>query len=260
MQFSRILFYEKGYQEPIDARSIKRILHAFPRSYSDIVEIIVENSEDLTERAFKFNVALLLPSFGMTRRGAFAGMRVDKEGNIEDQTGVIDLCWKEIGDGLQNVRKFIDENVEVHRRSRRLMELSTVQRDHVIEKTCGLFTKICEIGAKKGQIRSTRVGASKILFAALPEVALPVDNLEWDEVFRTDDYGEVLTTMTNEIDEWERKTENHLDDLDTHQSTTLPSIYNVMAMSIRPLEKLPISESRKKYLAYLEKSSKHVQR
>jgi len=254
MKFSKVLFYEEGYREPIDHRSVTRLLRAFPRSYSEVVEIIVENSESLTENAFRFNVASLMPSFGMTRKGAFEGIGVDKEGRVHDRTSVIDLCWKEIGDGLQNIRRYIDENAVVHKRSRRLAELSTVQRDYVIRKTCNLFAGLCGIGVRRGQIRSARVGASKILFATLPEVALPVDNMEWDHVFKTDDYGEILTTMTDEIDEWERITNKHLDDLDPHQPTTLPSIYNVLAMSIRPLEKLPMSEIRRKYYAYLKKS------
>ena len=78
-----------------------------------------------------------------------------------------------------------------------------------------------------------RVGASKILFAVLPEVALPVDNSEWKYVFKTAEYRVVLSTMVNEIDEWERKTGMHLDTLDPN--TTLPSIYNIMAMAARPL-------------------------
>ena len=254
MQFPKILFYEEGYREPLDYRSVSRLLQAFPRRYTEVVEITVKNSESLNEKAFRFNVALLMPSFGMTRRGAFEGIRLDKEGDIQDPDNVIGLCWKEIGDGLQHVRRYIDENAASQKRSRRLAELSIIQRGYVIRKTCKLFTGLCEIGVRRGQKRRARVGASKILFAALPEVALPVDNLEWDHVFKTDDYGDILTIMTDEIDEWERKTNKHLDDCDPHQPTTLPSIYNVLAMSIRPLERLPKSKILRQYYKYLKKS------
>lgn len=178
MHFSKVLFYEEGYREPIDYRSVTRLLGAFPRSYSEVVEVIVENSESLTENAFRFNIASLMPSFGMTRKGAFEGIRLDREGRVHDRTGVIDLCWKEIEDCLRNIRTYIDDNAAAHKRSRRIAELSTLQRDHVIRKTCDLFAGLCEIGARRGQIRSARVVASKVLCASLPEVALPVDNLE----------------------------------------------------------------------------------
>jgi len=254
MQFTKILFHEEGYLEPLDYRSVSRLLRAFPRSYSEVVEIIIKNSESLTEKTFRFNAALLMPSFGMTRKGAFVGIGLDKEGGIYDRYDIIGLCWKTIGDGLQHIRQYIDENAAAYKRSRRLAELSTIQRDYVVRKTCELFVRLCEIGVRRGQIRRARVGASKILFAALPEVALPVDNLEWDYVFKTNDYGETLVIMTNEISEWERKTSKHLDDLDPHQPTTLPSIYNILAMSVRPLERLPKSRVLKQYYEYLRKS------
>ena len=48
------------------------------------------------------------------------------------------------------------------------------------------------------------VGASKLLFSALPEVALPVDNIQWRKLFKTVDYSDVICLMGNEIIEWER--------------------------------------------------------
>jgi hypothetical protein len=42
------------------------------------------------------------------------------------------------------------------------------------------------------------VGASKILFAVLPEVAQPIDNSQWLNVFRTIDYGDIIMAMAAE--------------------------------------------------------------
>ena len=78
------------------------------------------------------------------------------------------------------------------------------------------------------------VGASKVLFAVLPEVALPVDNAEWKKVFRTIDYRDIITTMTEEIVEWEKNTRTRLNACDPGDCLTLPAIYNVMAMEARP--------------------------
>ena len=79
-----------------------------------------------------------------------------------------------------------------------------------------------------------RVGASKILFSVFPEIALPVDNSEWDNLFRTHDYEKILQLMTDEIIEWENESKVNLETLYPNSPTTLPSVYNVMAMKARP--------------------------
>ncbi len=89
----------------------------------------------------------------------------------------------------------------------------------------------------------TPVAASKVLFATLSEIALPVDNLEWDQVFRVEKkqrekaggYAKILSTMIREIKEWENKSERQLEELSLEQTTTFPAIYNILAMSVRPL-------------------------
>ena len=79
------------------------------------------------------------------------------------------------------------------------------------------------------------VGASKILFSVLPEIVLPIDNAEWLHVFKTVDIGDVLHGMVFDIQKWEGITGRQLNDLDHSQRlTTLPSVYNVMAMDARP--------------------------
>jgi len=79
------------------------------------------------------------------------------------------------------------------------------------------------------------VGASKILFAVLPEIVLPIDNSQWLHVFKTVDIGDVIKGMAYEIRYWESKTGKKLNETDrSRQLTTLPSVYNVMAMAARP--------------------------
>jgi hypothetical protein len=121
-------------------------------------------------------------------------------------------------------------------RSRIVVELAPTMQDYVVKETGRLFVALSEIEVRNSMI--SRVGASKILFATLPEIALPVDNVEWDYVFETENYEEILSTMINEIKEWERKTGHKLETVEQNGHTTLPSIYNVMAMSARPLDKL----------------------
>ena len=76
---------------------------------------------------------------------------------------------------------------------------------------------------------------SKLLFAVLPEIVLPVDNTQWLKVFRTVDLGDVIGRMASDIRQWEEVTGERLDNMDSQRVlTTLPSVYNVMAMDARP--------------------------
>ena len=78
------------------------------------------------------------------------------------------------------------------------------------------------------------VGASKILFSVLPEIVLPIDNKQWLNVFKTVDIGDVIKWMVFDIQRWESATGNKLNEMDySGRLTTLPSVYNVMAMAAR---------------------------
>lgn len=225
----KVLFYDDG--DPIDHRAIRRFVSAFSPAYTATVQITIPNSERTNETAFKFSIARLMPSFGMTRAGAFWKLRV-QDGRISDPRHVTDLCWERAGAKIKSIKEYIRENAKVER-SRVIAELPQGPTDSVIKETSGLFNVL-----SKSQIESSfigPVGASKVLFSVLPEVALPVDNSEWDSVFETDSYEQVLRLMVTEIKEWQQKTGRKLETSDPHKFTTLPSIYNVMAMSARPL-------------------------
>lgn len=223
------ILFDKS-QKPLDIPSIKRQLSDFSESYDRVVKTIIANSTSLDKDTFMFNVARLMPSFGMTRRGIFYGVKIEN-GIVRDPNHVLDACWAQAEDELQDLKEHISGNVSNHR-SRAILELPTESKSYVVAEASALFDKLewtTITGSNVG-----RVAASKILFAVLPEIALPVDNTEWDYVFRTHDYGRVLSTMIDEINEWERKSKTHLETLDSNVPTTLTSIYNVMAMSARP--------------------------
>jgi len=64
---------------------------------------------------------------------------------------------------------------------------------------------------------------------------MPIDNAEWFYVFKTVDMGNVLHFMVSNIQKWERITGRQLNNLDpSKRLTTLPFVYNVMAMNARP--------------------------
>ena len=78
------------------------------------------------------------------------------------------------------------------------------------------------------------VAASKVLFSVFPEVALPIDNAQWRNVFKIIDYADIIILMASEIAEWERMAKTHLESCDPYNNFTLPAVYNVMAMEAKP--------------------------
>jgi hypothetical protein len=98
----KILFDKNG--NPIDTPSIQHELSAFSKSYEKVVKIIINNSVSLNKDVFSFNVATLMPAFGMTRRGVFHGMKIEK-GNFLDPNHVLDKCWAQFGDELEDLKK-----------------------------------------------------------------------------------------------------------------------------------------------------------
>lgn len=146
--------------------------------------------------------------------------------------GVIGLCWKKVEEGLQELKRYIKENVSCERR-RIPIDLPSGSRGYIIQNTDKLFEKLRAVNVKGSQVGP--VGANKVLFAVLPEIALPVDNQEWKHVFDTDKYSVILSRMVDEIEEWEKNVGEKLDRASPYAKTTLPAIYNIMAMSARPL-------------------------
>jgi hypothetical protein len=219
-----ILFYEDG--KPIVPSCLKRFLNSFPKRYVEVVTKIIENPI-IHENTFLLNAATLLPPFKMTRAGAFKGIKIEDEKPV-DPNGILHECWNKIGADLLDIKR------KTKNQSRALMELQGEDRHYVINKSYELFKRLCDVNAKSGQI--SRVGASKVLFSAIPEIALPVDNMQWDKVFRTkDNYEQILSTMIDEIAEWEKQTDENIDKLYLPKSKTLPAVYNIMAMYARPL-------------------------
>ena len=219
MQRQKILFDQDGNSKP--AKTIKDKVSHFSESYRTVTRKIIDGSVKLDEKAFRENVSTLMPAFGMTRRGVFHG--------INCKSLVLDVCWTQFGKEFEVLRTEINKNSSI--RSRAILEV----RKDIIGVTADLFDRLewTEIGGSD----IGRVGASKILFSIFPEIALPVDNSEWDNVFRTHDYQKILQGMADEIRAWEDKSKMHLDTLDTNSPTTLLSIYNVMAMDARPKTK-----------------------
>jgi hypothetical protein len=216
MSPSEILFDENGLA--ISPPEINRRIIAFGDSYNDTVKEIINDSRVLdNDGAVFFKCASrLLSNFGMTRRGAFHG----------NSNEILRSCWDAVGTNLIEINNSVRKSGLP--RDRYILELSELEREKLIAEIWLITKKLLPF--TMGETSYGLVGASKILFSVLPEIVLPIDNAEWLHVFKTVDIGDVL-----HIQKWEGITGKQLNDLDQKKRlTTLPSVYNVMAMLSRP--------------------------
>jgi hypothetical protein len=217
----QILFDKKG-QAISPAEICKRII-AFGDSYNDAVKEIIHNSRVLDNdgKVFIKCASRILKNFKMTRAGPFYG-------NLDEK---LHSCWNEVGTNILEINDSVLRSGLS--RDRYLLELSEPALEKIIAEIWLITKKLLPF--TMGETSYGLVGASKILFSVLPEIVLPIDNAEWLHVFKTVDLGDVLRCMVSDIQDWEGITGRNLNDLDLQKRlTTLPSVYNVMAMDARP--------------------------
>ncbi len=223
-----ILFNKAG--EPKGPDEICREVHKFP--YKSASQRAILDSVNLGPNGTEFIqcTARVLANFGMTRGGRFRGVRVTKGGTVRNKQILVD-CWKTIKSDLLDVRSRIPERGRA--RDRYLLELSEAELADLTTRIWSMTKRLLPLTMSQNSYGL--VGASKILFAVLPEIVLPTDNSQWVAVFKTVDLGDVISMMTADIRSWESERKATLDELGRpYGLTTLPSVYNVMAMAARP--------------------------
>ena len=228
MSFYNILFNAAGNAVVPD--EISKKIGGF--GYNEAVHKTIQDSNGLDRSGVVFVkcTARILSNFGMTRSGPFKGVEIDENGNVNRKEILLN-CWREIGDHLIEIHNSVLESG--YSRDRYLLELSESEREELIAKIWSITKQLLPL--TMGKTSYGLVGASKILFAVLPEIVLPVDNSQWLNVFKTVDIGDVIDGMVFDIQHWEKVTGEKLNKLDPQKRlTTLPSVYNVMAMDARP--------------------------
>jgi len=75
------------------------------------------------------------------------------------------------------------------------LELSQQEREVLLAEIWLITKKLLPF--TMGETSFGLVGARKIFFSALPEIVLPIDNIEWLHVFQTVDLGDVLLKEEN---------------------------------------------------------------
>ena len=222
-----ILFDEQVAVKP---ETITERIAAFGDKYNEATKDIIRDSRELDKdgKAFIKCASRILSSFGMTRSGPFKGAGIAGKTNKKK---ILSECWDAIGDRLLEVNKSVLESGLS--RDRYLLELSEPERAQLIAEVWLMTKQLLQF--TMGKTSHGLVGASKILFSVLPEIALPIDNAQWTYVFQTVDLGDIISLMVSDIQRWERITDRQLNELDhSKRLTTLPSVYNVMAMDARP--------------------------
>ena len=222
MSPSEILFDAKG--DAISHKEISERIEAFGESYKDTTREIINYSKVLDNdgKVFMECASRLLSNFGMTRIGPFHRHNIDK---------TLRTCWNAVGADLTEINNSVRKSALP--RDRYLVELSVREREGLIAEIWLITKKLLPIIMVKPSFGL--VGASKILFSVFPEIVLPIDNAEWFHVFKTVDIADVLHFMVSDIQKWEGITGMQLNNLDpSKRLTTLPSVYNVMAMNARP--------------------------
>ena len=221
MVSAKVLFTDNG--KPITVDKIRLLLHEFKGSYEDATNNIIVISQKLDKEGKVFRVCAdrILKNYGMTRVGVFHG---------DNREAVLDKCWDKIGDDLLDIRKTI--NASNRSRDRYLLEIGEVKRKKLIDEIWQMTKAILPFTMSASSYGL--VGASKILFSVLPEIVLPVDNTQWMQVFKTVDLGDVIRFMADDIQRWEDATGEQFNLLDpSKRLTTLPAVYNVVAMDAR---------------------------
>ncbi len=227
----KVLFDNSGNPHP--KAYIEKCLEKFGRSYSLTVQEIIGATQDRIDKGiFLKNAAKLMSNFKMTRTGPFKGVRVFNRKGFDNDREILSESWKAIGESVLDLKKFLISR-PIATRERVLVEVSEVERKQVAGKLWYMFKQLLPLCMSETSLGL--VGASKLLFSVFPEVALPVDNNQWRKLFQTVDYSDVICLMANEIIEWERLLGQKIDACDRYIST-LPSIYNVMAMGAREVK------------------------
>ena len=197
------------------------------RHYSQAIQEITKGTENLIDfGVFSRNAVRLLVSSKMTRRGPFQGVRIFR-GEIHDPEAILDRVWDAIGKPIVELKsQLLDAGVR--NRSRILVEVREPIMDRIAGNLWKMFKRLLPLCLGVNTLGLT--AASKILFSVFPEIALPVEKTQWEKLFQTVDYTDIIELMRAEIFEWEKRSLKRLNECDSLGCFTLPVFYNAAAL------------------------------
>lgn len=159
-----ILFDRSG--KPYGADRILHAIERFRSSYRRTVQRVIEGTkEDLSHHLFSFNAALVLSRFGMTRGGAFQGVKT-ANGMCNDPKERVEACWQVIGERAVGLRRRLHTFAEHQSRARLLVEMPEADFETTVNELWSMFKDILPLCMGKKSLGM--VGASKVLFSVFP--------------------------------------------------------------------------------------------
>jgi len=222
MKKDLILF--KGEDRPRTSEEIIDEIANFKNDYINTTRTLILDSAELSEAGETFvkNGSLIISKFGMNRGGPFADKKTTE--------ATLYRCWEGVGELLISIKQVLVRSG--YSRNRLLLEMDRNSFESVTDDIWNGMKRMLPF--TMGATTYGLVGASKLLFAVFPEIVLPIDNTQWLKVFQTVDIGDVIRGMASDILRWEKYTGKRLNELDqSGRLSTLPSVYNVMAMAAR---------------------------
>jgi len=217
----KILFEPSG--EPHSSIFISYCVAKRQKHYAQTVQAITKSTEAFLDfDVFSKNAARLMMVSNMNRRGPFQGLRLVR-GAVHDPQAILSRVWNAIGKSIVELKSLLLD-IDCQKRSRVLVETPDSVMNRIVFDLLKIFKQLLPLcfGVKTPGL----IAASKILFSAFPEIALPVEKSQWKNLFQTVDYPNIIWLMKAEIVEWEKRSQKRLDYCDPVGSITLPVFYD----------------------------------
>jgi hypothetical protein len=197
--------------------------------YSQAIREITDSTDRLIDyNIFSMNAAKIMAASKMNQRGPFQGILIIRD-KIYDSAGMLGEIWDSIGKPACELKSILI-NSPKQNRQRLLVEMKEQKFQNVADGLWKIFKQL--IPFCMGVDTFGLTAASKLLFSVFPELALPIEKVQWKELFQTIDFSDVLRLIRNEISGWEMSSRNALTECDPSNSATLPEIYNAVALRL----------------------------
>lgn len=216
----KILFDHTG--EPHSSILISYFVAKRQQTYAKTVHEIIESTENSIDfDIFSNNAIRFMVVSNMNRRGPFQGVRLIR-GSVHDPQAIVSKIWDSVGKLIVELKtQLLDMGSQ--ERSRVLVEAPDSVIDNIALKLWKIFNQLVPLCLGVRTFGLT--AASKILFSAFPEIALPVDDYQREKLFQNIDYLNIILMMKAEIVEWEKRNQKRLNCCDPFGFITLPVFY-----------------------------------
>lgn len=221
----KVLFEPSG--EPQSSIYVSYCVAGREHTYAEAIRHIINTTtESIDFGVFSRNATKLMTTSKMTRRGPFQGLRMIY-GDIHDPQRILERVWEAIGEPVKELKHRL-LNAVGRNRSRMLVDIQEPLIGRIAADLWKLFKRLLPLFMGVNTVGLA--AASKILFSVFPEIALPIEKVQWREIFQTVDYADIIRLMRAEISEWEVRSQKRLNQCDPLGGLTLPAFYNAVVL------------------------------